>query len=327
MTEFSVIIATRNRPALFAEALASVLDQSRPADEIVVVNDGSADEHLSAYDAVFAQAGNRIQFHSLVPRERGHGQSYSLNYGVLHSKSSHVCFLDDDDVWTDKEHLARAERAIDTVALPVDLYLSNQTAYLMGERRRDSIWIEDLAPTLKSEGRQPNARGVYEVNLDDLLKPHGFCHLNTTIVRRAFYEAVGGMDESIRWECDRDLYFRMIDRAGAMIYNPAFVSRHNIPDPVRKESMTTMLSDIERRLLQLRVFDKIALFAQHEEIKAYGRRNKGFTLKKIAESLAVAGRKADAAFYAREAFAVSPTLKWGAYTSWLSALALFQRSR
>ncbi|AOU98517.1 hypothetical protein BI364_11630 [Acidihalobacter yilgarnensis] len=46
---FSIIIATRNRPRLFAEALASVLVQKGDSNEIIVVNDGSDDAHLGEY--------------------------------------------------------------------------------------------------------------------------------------------------------------------------------------------------------------------------------------------------------------------------------------
>ncbi|HQG44804.1 MAG TPA: glycosyltransferase, partial [bacterium] len=40
----SVILTTRDRAALVLEAVHSVLQQSRPADEILVVDDGSEDE-------------------------------------------------------------------------------------------------------------------------------------------------------------------------------------------------------------------------------------------------------------------------------------------
>ena len=49
MPFFSVIMATRNRPALFRQALASVLDQSCRDIEIIVVNDGTASEYQQGY--------------------------------------------------------------------------------------------------------------------------------------------------------------------------------------------------------------------------------------------------------------------------------------
>ena len=50
------------------------------------------------------------------------------------------------------------------------------------------------------------------------------------------------MDETIRWGCDHDLYLRLIDRAIVMSFMPVVVSRHNIPDPAKKSSMTTGLT-------------------------------------------------------------------------------------
>lgn len=57
MTPISVIIATRNRPALFADALASVLRQSAPPTEVVVVNDGSDEAYRPQYAEALRQAG------------------------------------------------------------------------------------------------------------------------------------------------------------------------------------------------------------------------------------------------------------------------------
>jgi Glycosyl transferase family 2 len=49
MPFFSVVMATSNRPALFRQALESVLAQSCRDIEIIVVNHGSAGEHQPAF--------------------------------------------------------------------------------------------------------------------------------------------------------------------------------------------------------------------------------------------------------------------------------------
>ena len=73
-TLFSVVMATRDRPALFAEAIDSVLAQTHPDVEIIVVNDGSRPESVDAYqpiwDAARARLGERFQVHTLVHRPR-----------------------------------------------------------------------------------------------------------------------------------------------------------------------------------------------------------------------------------------------------------------
>jgi glycosyltransferase involved in cell wall biosynthesis len=319
----SVVLATRNRPVLFERALASVLAQRDVDAEVVVVLDGSDDEHLAAYEAVFERArsrlGDRLRVLRLVHRPAGHGQSYALNTGVAAARADYVAFLDDDDLWIDDGHLARIGRVVDEGgAPPPDLLFTNQVAYREGKRLPGPTWLEGLAAELAAAGRAAAAEGAYEVTVADLMATRGFCHLNTFVIRRDFYEAVGGMDEGIRWECDRDLYLRAIDRAGRIVHLPQCVSRHNVPAPTGGASMTTSLSMLDRRLYQLRVLDKAALFAVHADIRRHGLRHKGFTLKKIAETLTATGRPRSALAYAREALGLAPTVKWTIYTGLLS---------
>lgn len=327
MPFFSVIMATRNRPALFRRALESVLAQSSADFEIIVVNDGSAPAHQHAYASVLgAVAADRVRSFTLIPRPNGHGQSYVLNFGAAQTSARYLCFLDDDDCWTDPSHLDRARAVIADSADQLDLLMANQAAFRRGEREQGPIWIEDLPAVLAKGGSRPDRHGAHTVTVAELLQSRGFCHLNTLIVRRALYEQIGGMDETIRWECDRDFYLRLIDRAAVMKYLSATVARHNVPDPAEAASMTTALSEVERRLFQARVFDRAALFGRHPAIRAHGRRHKAYTLKRLAVALAAAGRHAEAAFYAREALGAGPGIKWAGYTVWQLLLALAHHS-
>jgi hypothetical protein len=108
-----------------------------------------------------------------------------------------------------------------------------------------------------------------------------------------------------------------------MELSPKVVSRHNIPDPHSDTSMTTSLNEIQRRLYQLRVFDKACLFASHYSIRRYGRQQKGYALKRIAEALAAQRDYSSASFYACEALTVKPTLKWTFYSGVLLLKSLF----
>lgn len=331
MPFFSVILATRDRPALFAEALRSVLAQDFADIEIVVVNDGSREEHRVAYEAALAAVhgdGRPVRAHWLVHRPRGHGQSYSLNYGAAYAKGAYLCFLDDDDTWTDTGHLSRAARALRGSGTNADLYMTNQAAYRNESRQPGPIWIEGLAARLVQRGIVAHEGGAFPVAIADLIAVPGFCHLNTLIVSRSLYDAVGGMDEAIRWECDRDLFLRLIDRAeGTMLHHPAVVARHNIPDPSKGASMTTSLAALDRWLYQLRVLDKASLFARHPPIRAHGRQHKVYALKRIAEELYRSGRWTDAAFYAREALWIGFNPKWFAFAAYLTFKAFLSSSQ
>jgi glycosyltransferase involved in cell wall biosynthesis len=303
-----------------------VLAQTFTDYEIVVVDDGSAPEHRPAYDTALAQAGERATLHRLVHRSNGHGQSYSLNFGVSKASGAYIAILDDDDVWTDPGHLARAAAALE--ATPADLYMTNQRPYRQGQPVERPHWLGTLAPRLAAEGRKPRADGCLPVTIADLIPTQGFCHVNCLIVRRGLWDSIGGMDEGIRWECDRDLYVRLIDHAsGPMLHHPAVTARHNIPDPAKTANMTTALPMLHKRLHQLRALDKAALFGRHSEIRAEARVERGYTLKKMSEELAGAGDWPAAAHYARAALGSAPTAGWFALTAWYETRSLASRLR
>jgi glycosyltransferase involved in cell wall biosynthesis len=323
MPSFSVVIATRNRPALFGQAFESVLAQSWSDTEIIVVNDGSDTEHQPEYESILgAVDSSRVRSFSLIPRAKGHGQSFALNFGAAKANAPYLCFLDDDDCWTDPSHLGRAQAVIADPGAPVDLYMTNQAAFLHGEQQSGPLWIEDLPAILDKLDNRPDRRGAYTVTIEELLRSRSFCHLNTLIVRRALFEEIGGMEETIRWECDHDLYLRLIDRAAVVKYVPVTVARHNIPDPAKAASMTTTLSEIERRVFQLMVYRRAQYLSRHPAIRAHACRHHAYTLKRIAESLAISGRHVEAAYYAREALRTGPTVKWAGYTAWRTLRAL-----
>lgn len=314
---FSVVLATRDRPALFQEALESVLTQSCQDFEVIVVNDGSRPDCVQAYQPIWDDArqriGDRFSAHSLLHRPKGHGQSYSLNHGVSLARGDYVCFLDDDDKWTDGEHLVRAARSIRESASRgqvVDLYMTNQAAWIDEQRPVGTLWLGALAGELKARGRHTDAHGNYAVTVDDLMQTNGFCHLNCLTVRRALFEQVGGMDEGIRWECDRDLFLKLIDRADLMLHHPAVMSYHRVPDPTKSTNMTTALGMIEKRLLQTLVLDRALVRSRHPQIRQHARLHKGYALKKIASEYASNGDWPSARFYAWQALGAAPGMKW-----------------
>lgn len=324
----TVVIATRDRPQLFAQALQSVLDQELASPdwlEILVVNDGTDPAHLPAYEEVWARAaqalGSRFGVHHLVRRTKGHGQSYALNHGCAHARAGYVAFLDDDDYWTDRRHLHRVSTAL-TRGLaqqrPVDLYMANQEAWRVTGEKVGVLWLGDLAPKLKGLGRQADELGLYTVDVDDLMRSDGFCHLNALTVRKALFEQVGGMDEGIRWECDRDLLLKLIDQAERMLLDPSVMSYHRVPDPSKANNMTTALGMLDKRVLQSLVMDKALVRSRHPAIRAHARAHKVYALERMALGHAERQDWASARFTAGMALGARPSP--GRLALWLKCL-------
>jgi glycosyltransferase involved in cell wall biosynthesis len=88
----SVIVPTRNRPALLRAALGSLLAQSKPVDQIVVVDDASdSTDWLAAVAAMSPVI-------EVVREERNRGVSAARNHGLDRARGEYIMFLDDDDL-------------------------------------------------------------------------------------------------------------------------------------------------------------------------------------------------------------------------------------
>jgi glycosyltransferase involved in cell wall biosynthesis len=88
----SVIIPTRNRPTLLREAIASLLGQTRPVDQIIVVDDASeAPDWLPGIQDLSSSI-------EVVRRPRHGGVSAARNAGLDRARGKYVVFLDDDDL-------------------------------------------------------------------------------------------------------------------------------------------------------------------------------------------------------------------------------------
>jgi glycosyltransferase involved in cell wall biosynthesis len=324
--QFTVLLPTRNRPALLQCSLASVLAQRVDGLEVLVIDDGTTEPFAAPLAAIEAAGDPRVRFLHLPPSERGHGPSYALNFGAAQASGRYLCFLDDDDEWTDPHYLACAAGLIGAPGPPVDLLYFDQAAFANGQRLERTIWIEDLPGLLVQTG-QPGPDGAWHVGAVDLLCAHGFCHVNTTIVRRDFFVAIGGFDNALRYENDRDFYLRAIDRAQAIVYVPRTVARHNVPNPARRDNMSTLVSDIQKRSQQLVLLEKGRRNSRQEVVRAYARRHHGYTLKHMATLLYRARRYRQARPYAFAALASGFNPKWLAFCAWLGLLgALPDRS-
>lgn len=90
MISLSLIIPTYNRGDLVADTIRSALDQTRPFDEIIVVDDGSTDDTQS----VLAQFGERIR---VILCSNG-GVQEARNIGMKAATGEYIVLCDSDDL-------------------------------------------------------------------------------------------------------------------------------------------------------------------------------------------------------------------------------------
>jgi hypothetical protein len=92
----TVIIPLFNGAAFIGETLDSLAAQTVPLSEVIVVDDGSADEGIAI-----------ARSHRLRPRviERTHGGvAAARNCGALAASARYIAFLDQDDLWLPRRH-------------------------------------------------------------------------------------------------------------------------------------------------------------------------------------------------------------------------------
>jgi glycosyltransferase involved in cell wall biosynthesis len=94
MANVSVVIPTFNRPTLLEEAVQSVLAQTSPALEIIIVDDGSRAEYRPRIRAL-ADLGSQVVIYSFASNR---GVSSARNFGLEKAKGDYILFLDDDDL-------------------------------------------------------------------------------------------------------------------------------------------------------------------------------------------------------------------------------------
>jgi glycosyltransferase involved in cell wall biosynthesis len=115
----SAIIPTYNRLAYIRRAVDSILAQTVPVDEIIVVDDGSTDGTAEAVEQWF---GDRVR----LIRQENTGVSGARRRGIREARGEWIAFLDSDDEWSPDRNMLLSEAAS---RLPADV------AWLFGDLR------------------------------------------------------------------------------------------------------------------------------------------------------------------------------------------------
>ena len=202
MPRISVIIPTYNRARFIGEAIQSVLDQTYPAWEIVVLDDGSTDDTAH----VVAMFGDRVKY---IYQDNA-GESAARNVGFFASRGEWVSFLDSDDRMLphNLETLASLLAARPEVAVAYGWY------YYMDEHGQLST---RGGPKLRNE--KPIFYGpeikvwpcgtTLEGHILPQLLLEETMLMGSVLIRRACVEAVGAFDPAVHFQAHWNFFLRM----------------------------------------------------------------------------------------------------------------------
>lgn len=190
----SVIIPVRNGKPFLDEAVQSVVSQNFDDLELIIVNDGSTDDD---YDR-FLLIDDRVRVLHLL----GKGVSAARNAGMLCAKGRYIAFLDADDIWFPGKLLAQI-RYMERHP-HVWVVFGGFKKWIMSDDGRfasaDSL-VQDCAALIDAS---PERSGwLYSRLLNGLL-----VGMNTAVIRREVYEAIGGFNESMCQGEDYDFWLK-----------------------------------------------------------------------------------------------------------------------
>lgn len=195
----SAVIPTLNRAEPVLRALASVHTQTRPPDEIIVVDDGSTDDTARRVRAAFPEV---VYLH-----QDNRGVSAARNRGVSAAGGEWIAFLDSDDEWR-PEKLERQCEA-----------LERNPGYPLCHT--DEVWIRD--------GRRVNPRRRHAKRGGRIFRhclPLCAISPSAALIRRAALDELGGFDESLPACEDYDLWLRLCARHPVLLVDEPLVVKY-----------------------------------------------------------------------------------------------------
>jgi glycosyltransferase involved in cell wall biosynthesis len=134
----SVVVAAYNAEAYIAEAVGSVLGQTVPPHEVIVIDDGSTD----ATRNVLGQFGDRI---TVLTKENS-GQAVAVNKALATAQGELIGFCDADDLWMPRKlelQLALLDRQGDVEAVfgKVEQFVSPDVPAAQRERLKPAVAV------------------------------------------------------------------------------------------------------------------------------------------------------------------------------------------
>lgn len=183
----SVIIPVYNRLEYISEAIGSVLSQSYPNYEIVIVNDGSTVDVYRALEKV----RDKIRY---LSHEKNKGLAATRNTGIKGSQGKYIAFLDDDDLFEDR----KLELQVQILENHPEIGLVYSDCFEYEDWKKDEMRLNLAVGRADPPSKFP---GTFFVNPN--------VRVPTVLLRRKCFDEVGMFDESLRQHEDGDLFLRV----------------------------------------------------------------------------------------------------------------------
>ncbi|MBN1124754.1 MAG: glycosyltransferase family 2 protein [Sedimentisphaerales bacterium] len=265
----SVVIPAYNASSYLPRAIDSVLAQVRPADEILVVDDGSTDDTQKAIAPYLD--------HVRYIRQDNAGASVARNTGITAATGDWIAFLDADDELLPK-HL---QLLSDLVARHPDLVWCTGN-FIRCHCDRGHEQHEDLTPPRLAEITNfLQGREVFESYFSAHVRYAAGC-TDTMLIRRDVLLEAGLFEPGRKRINDMDLWFRIAYRHGPIGFVPEPIAIYHVDVP---ESTIKLHRDPEGLCDFIdRHLDLAAKYNKLDDFKPCAKKMIGWWIKEFLEA-------------------------------------------
>ena len=209
----SVIIPAHNAAVTLGRALDSVLVQSEPVHEILVIDDGSKDD-TGRIAASYAQHG--VELITLPARS---GAAAARNAGIERARGDYLAFLDADDEWLPDKN----RRQLEIISKDAAVVFVSCHAFFVSKCPN--------TPTLANYDRPPaTGPGAWKT-----LLAYSYVTASSVIARRDAVIATGMFDPETCPAEDQDLWIRLARHGEVGFVEDALVRYYDTPGSVTKQ--------------------------------------------------------------------------------------------
>jgi glycosyltransferase involved in cell wall biosynthesis len=195
----SVIIPVYNRVNLIDRSINSVISQTYPINEIIVIDDGSNDGTYDLIKRNFPQVSLQYQ--------ENKGVSNARNIGIKLAKSKWIAFLDSDDEWLPKK-----------VEEQINLLKTNFSFKIC---HTDEVWIRNQVRVNPMKKHRKYGGDIYNKCL-----PLCVISPSSIIIHKDIFNDVGLFDEELPVCEDYDMWLRICSKYSVLFLDQKLINKY-----------------------------------------------------------------------------------------------------
>jgi glycosyltransferase involved in cell wall biosynthesis len=231
-----------NSRRFLGASIQSVLDQTWPECELIIVDDGSSD---GSYEEAltYAKADDRVRVYT-HPGHKNRGVSASRNLACRHARGECLAFIDSDDTWV-PEKLAKQMSVLDESG-------KAGFCYALGTIERSGTGMNYLTDT-EVRGDPPVEDPSAAVMAVASARMQ-FC-FSTLVVRRTLFERTGGFVERLPFQDEDRILLGQLCLLGGSAWVPEPLCVYRVHDTsatadvMRKKFEHVVNFDVASRLM------------------------------------------------------------------------------